>query len=180
MTRTILLLCLMLAACAASEGPWPSLARRPGEVGTTSAQPAEPASASAPASPPVASATGDIAAADARLAQTAVDLEMTTARWQQQRGETERAVAQARGTAHSGPAWARGQLELSRLDKLGAQFSDLRARLDAVAGDLAVMAAGGMDVSASLRRTGELVARVSALQADHDRAFAAANADLQR
>lgn len=178
--RNILFLALVLSGCAtAPGGDWPSLAQRPGETtaGALAAQaPAAGTSTPAPA-PSVNSAV--VAIANTRLGEVERDLVTVTKRWQQQRGATQAAVSAARGSKPSSEPWSKAQLELSRMEKIGAELSELRERLDAIAGDLAAGAAGGSDVSTPLTATGRLIDRVEALRAEHGQAFDAARKSLQ-
>jgi hypothetical protein len=173
-----LALLLLLPACAATaEGQWPSLARRPGEVDSGSPS-------VAPAAAPTASATtGDASAAAVaagRIAGASKDFEQLTASWRQQRDQTEAAVAAARGTAASSQPWSRAQLELTRLERLGSEISELRERLNAVAGDLALAAAQGSEVAAALGQAGQLIARIEAARAEHLQSFETAQRALAR
>jgi len=175
-------LLLLLPSCAAADGEWPSLARRPGEVAAAAAPaPAAPA-AEAPvdAGAGTAADTGAAAVAAGRIAEAARDFEQVAARWERQRGETQTAVAAARGAAASSPAWARAQLELTRLERLGADLADLRDRLDAVAGDLALATSRGGDVRAVLGDAGALIGRIETARADHQHVFDEAQRALSR
>lgn len=171
--RHALLLFLLLAGCAGADSSWPSLARRPGER-PVAAAPA-PVAAPVPAAP-----AGPATVAAARIAEAERDLATIEARWREQAAKTRTAVAAARGASASSEGWANGQLELSRLEKVGAQASDLRGTLDAISGDLATAAAGGSDVGGSLAAVGRLIDRVEALRAEHVRAFEDAQRSLQR
>lgn len=172
---------LMLPACAATaEGEWPSLARRPGE--------AESGSPAAEAPPPVTDpgATGPAGAmispavAVGRIDEAARNLEQISARWQRQSTETQTAVAAAQGTAVGSQPWSRAQLELTRLERIGAELADLRDQLDAVAGELAVASTQGGDVKSALDRAGALIARVEQARAEHLRVFETAQRALAR
>lgn len=171
------LILLVLPACAATaEGQWPSLARRPGE-----AESASPAVA-APAEPlPVASGDASAAAvASGRVAEVARELEQLNARWQRQRDDTEAAVTAARGAAASSQPWARAQLELTRFERLGAEMLELRDRLDAIAGDLALASAQGGEVKAVLDQAGQLILQLEAGRAEHLRRFQSAQQGLAK
>lgn len=171
---------LMLSACAAgAEGEWPSLARRPGEVesGSTLVEatpPAEPA-----ATGPAGNAAVPVVAIG-RIDEAARNFEQVSTRWKQQSSATQAAVAAARGAAVSSQPWSHAQLELTRLERLGAELSDLRSQLGAVAGDLAVASTQGVDVKAALDRAGALIARVDAARDEHRRVFEAAQRALAR
>lgn len=171
------LMLLMLAGCAAAaDGEWPSLARRPGEIENGAAAVTVPA-------PEPALPAGDASAtavAAGRTADIAREFGDAEARWQRQRGVTETAVAAARGVAPSDPAWAKGQLELTRLERIGAEITELRDRADAVAGDLAQAAATGSDVRAGLEGVGALIARIETARTAHLQMFETAQRSLAR
>lgn len=179
--RHALLLLLCLTGCASANSNWPSLAQRPGERATAAATapapaPAVPAAPVPTAAPPA----GPAIVAAARIAEAERDIATTETRWREQAATTRAAVAAARGTSASSDAWAKGQLELSRLEKAGAQATDLRDGLDAIAGDLATAAAHGGDVAGSLAAVGRLIDRIEKLRAEHGQAFDAAQRGLQR
>lgn len=172
----VLALLLFLPACAATaEGEWPSLARRPGE--TQSA--ATVMAAAAPTTVPAADA-GAVTVAASRVATIARDFDNLMTNWRRQRGDTEAAVTAARGAAASSAPWARAQLELTRLERLGSEMADLRTQADTVAGDLAVAGSSGAEVKPALDRAGQLIARIEAARAEHGRVFEAAQKAVAR
>ena len=179
MMRPALFLLLATAGCAATaQGEWPSLARRPGEIesGARAAPAAEPpAETSAPAGDPAPDAV-----AAGRTADAAREFDEVRARWERQRTATEAAVAAARGTTPSSQAWAKAQLELTRLERIGAEMSDLRDRADAIAGDLAQAATQGTDVRAALEAVGALIGRIETARAAHLQLFEASQRSLAR
>jgi hypothetical protein len=181
MTRRALpLLLLATAGCAATaDGSWPSLARRPGEIEAGSRGAAEPAPATAPTAAP-AGDPAPVAVAAGRTAEAAREFDAVLVRWQTQRTATEAAVAAARGAAPSSAAWAKAQLELTRLERLGSEIGDLRDRTDAIAGDLAQAAAGGSDVAAALAAAGALITRIEAARTAHLQLFETAQRSLTR
>ncbi len=184
---------LATAGCAgAGGGAWPSLAMRAGEAPPLVPRPVSAgaglAGASTPTVAPPAAATtgavgdandgqGAVAArdADARLASIERDTKAYAARLSAQLAATARAAAAARGGAAGGEMAAAGELELSRLDRLGGQGADLRDRLDALAGDLARTGGG-----ATLTAVGAAIERVEGLRAQQAKGFAAARAQLPR
>jgi hypothetical protein len=172
MHRLIFLALIALAACAQSKGNWPSLAPRAIE----SAPPITLAAAATTSAVPPA----PVLDAGGRLAVVGRDLDALEKRWQGQAKTTAAAVTAAKGAATSSDVWSTAQLELTALDQLGNQIGDLRVRLDAIAGSLALSAANGADVSATLKATGAMIARVDALRIQHSQAFTAANAALPR
>ena len=163
--RPILLLALTLVACAAGPGGnWPSLAKRPAEkiaAGLASA----PAAAAVPSTPDAPPPTAPVAMA--RVAEAGTDLDALDKRWAAQKATTEDAVAKAKTAARESDAWSTAQVELTRFQKVGGQATDIRSRLDAIAGDLASAAAKGEDVSAPLAAAGKLIDRADALAARH-------------
>ena len=179
MKRLVPALLLATAGCAATaDGQWPSLARRPGEVESgVRAAPGPPAPAVAEAP------TGDaapVAVAAGRTAAAAREFTEVEARWQRQRTTTEAAVAAARGATPSSAPWAKAQLELTRLERLGAEIAELRDRTDAIAGDLAQAAAQNSDVAAALAATGAQIARIETARVAHLQVFETAQRGLTR
>ena len=168
-----MLLLMPVAACAQSTASWPSLAIRAEEltaasIATTTADPAPPA-------PAAGVFEADIGS---RLATIDRDLAALDQRWRSQAATTQTAVAAARGAKADSAPWAAAQLELTRLGQLGNQIDDLRDRLDRAAGDAALVAHGGADMTATLARTGDLLGRVATLQTAHRAAFDSANEAL--
>ena len=168
---------LLLAACAGADGgAWPSLAVRPGEIAPLVPRP-EAGTAPVSAAPAPRQAV-DTARDDgaARLAAIERDMQAFAARLTTQLAATARAAAAAKGTAAGSEAGAAGQLELSRLDRLGGQGTDLRDRLDALAGDMALHGEAG----ARLTAVGASINRLEALRTQQRTGFAAARAQLPR
>jgi hypothetical protein len=155
-------LLMLLPACTAGSD-WPSLARRPGES-------APLPSATAPDAAVAASnaASGGVSSVIAgRMVEASREIAAVAKRWQRQQAATASAVAAAQGAADSSEGAVKAQLELSRLDRIGAQISDLRTRLDAIGGDMALTAADGQETGAALRELGGLIGTVEALRTDH-------------
>ena len=159
-----LALLIPITACAAGND-WPSLARRPGESAPLPATALEPA--------PIASVSASTVSSvvSSRIAEAARDLVAVRKRWDGQQAATAMAVAAARGAADSSEVAVKAQLEISRFERVGAQIGDLRARLDAISGDLALGAAEGRDSRDTLRELGALIAKVEALRAEHQAAM---------
>jgi predicted amidohydrolase len=155
--RILLLSAFLLTGCAAADGEWPSLARRPAEVVVAPAPEAAPAVPAASAPVPAA-ITARIEAAAREADEIAERLKAQIA-----------VVAAARGGAAGSPGWAALQLEISRLEKIGNQLAEARRGADAIAGDLA---AAGADALAA----GALIARIESLRAEYQSAFDAAQA----
>lgn len=167
MIRSALLPLLSLAACAAAPASdWPSLALRPGEVQPLVARPVGSAAYAPPAAVP--DAVRDAATREASLDRDVVQYEK---RLRAQLADT----AAASGKTGS-DAEATAELELTRLDRLGNQATDLRDRYNELAGDLAREAATGGDVVKSLARIGAGIDKVEALHAEQRTAYAAAQA----
>ena len=161
MSKAVLILALMLSACAgATDERWPSLAMRPGEVQPLVQRPAVTASTVTSAAP-ASTAARD---ADARLSSLERDVGSLAARVSAQRGASDRAAAAARGAAPDSATGSAVEVEISRSARLSAQAGDLRDRLDGLAGELARRAAAGEDVAATLTRTGAAIERVEALR----------------
>jgi hypothetical protein len=179
MMRFAPLILLAAAGCAATaDGQWPSLARRPGEVESGArAVPPEPAAAETPAP---AGDAAPVAVAAGRTAAAAREFDEVEARWRQQREATDAAVAAAKGAAPNSAAWSKAQLELTRLERIGAEITELRDRLDAIAGDLAQAATQNSDVGAALQATGAVIGRVEAARAAHLQLFETAQRALAR
>ena len=169
MRYALLIGCLVLAGCAAASDGWPSLARRPieGVAATATATTAATVTATTvAASVPVSVAT-DLAGVDidSRLTTIERDLDGLDARLAAQAKLVAGAATAAAGARPDSAAGSQAELETSRLGKLDGQVDEVRARLETIAGELAVGAAAGVDVGARLRRTGALIARTSTLAA---------------
>ena len=182
-----------ITACAGTGGAWPSLAPRPiekavsgGAISPTTIALATPAPLQLPSRPslplsqPLPSlltqtvpqqpfvsplSSPDIADVAARLSTIERDRIDLAARVAAQLAETRSAVA-ARGTKIEGDAWSKAQLEVTRLERLGSQATDLHDRLDMIAGTLAEVAASGVEVTGLLKATGQAIGRVRALDAE--------------
>lgn len=178
-TAALLPLVLTLSACAAADGEWPSLAKRPGELAPQAAVALSGAGA-APASGGEATAAAAPVVVSARLAEATADVERAAQRLAEAQRNADSAAAAAAGASAGSEAAAKAQLELSRLERAGAQIIDLRDRLDALAGDAALAASGGANVSGDVAALGRLIARADALRADFDRGFAAARERLAK
>ena len=177
MRSALILVVVLVSACAGKGGVWPSLARRPieGSVPITAAVPTDPSvtvaafAVSPPAvvTPPPAVAAPPPTVADvaARLAIIERDRADLATRVLAQLAMTRRAAA-ARGSRNEGDAWSKAQLETTRLDRLGNQAGDLHDRLNIIAGMLAEAGAAGADIASPLKATGQAIDRVRALEAE--------------
>lgn len=174
MRRIAPLACLLVVACAAGDGTWPTLARRPGEVtpmvprpASGTPRPVEPVAADAlPAAVTPRPAPVVIDDVTAQLNTLARDLDDVASRLKQQRSALETATARARNAAADSEARGTVEVETTRLERIGGQVADLRDRLDAIAGTLADAAAGGTDVTTQIKAAGGLIARTRGLAAD--------------
>ncbi|UAJ10452.1 hypothetical protein [Polymorphobacter megasporae] len=182
MRAFLLLLAFVATGCAGKDGTWPSLARRPIEGSRPSAAAvgtpvATAAVVTAPAAvpPPATGAGAAIGDVPAQLATIDRDAENLGTRIGEQRAATAEAAKSAKGTKADSEEWAKAQLELTRLERLGNQLGDLRGKLDGIAGKLAAAAGGGADVAAPLKATGAVIGRVDALQAEYDASYSAAS-----
>lgn len=183
MMRIVPLLPLLLAGCAATaDGEWPSLARRPGEIETGGrAEPVAEAAPVATAAPaPTAADDAAVVTAAARIADIAREFAEVQERWSRQRAGTDAALAAARSAAANTPAWSKAQLELTRLERLGATMAELGDRANAIAGDLAQASAAGSNATPALASAGALISRIETGRAEHLAAFEAAQRALTR
>lgn len=207
MTRTVSTLAALacfvpLAACASMEGDWPSL-KTPAErqAGTcdnaqlaladlqTAPKPvasgltpdaATPGAATAGPATPGAAAAPNVAAVATRLAEEQRDFDTALASWTKQRTATESAASAARNAAPASEAWATAQLELTRLNQSAARFDQIRDAVSRVTGDLALLAANGADVSATLVEAGQLLRRIDEAAAAHQSALGPLQANQTR
>lgn len=187
---------LALPACASMDGSWPSL-RTPAErasgkceqtqpaladTGETAPQPAAaaPAQAGTAGTPAPQSAAPSVRAIAARMAEEQRDFDAAAQEWNRQRAVAEKAAAAARGAAPASEPWATAELEISRLNQTAARFDETRATVDRMAGELAVLAANGTDVRATLVEVGRLISRIEAAQSAHTSALPALQANLRR
>lgn len=177
------LVLMPLAACAASGGEWPSLktpAEKRADAGDAPVAMAEADAPAARPAPVATPATPDLAAIRARLAEERRDFEVAAKRWASQQATTEAAVTAARGAPAASEAWAKAQIELTRLSEAAAKFDDTRASVNRCAGDLAVLAAGGTDTNAILGDAGRLLRRIADAQAAHTEANQRLQGELAR
>lgn len=138
--RFVIPLFLGLAGCAAIGPDWPSLALRPSEKGGGAAAEAAPAAA-----PGDAPAPADASAAGAAVAR---DLNAAEARWRAQADALAKSLPAGRTPAEGSERWAEAQVELSRLEVIGAELADIALRagaLPADPGQLAVRANAALD-----------------------------------
>jgi len=176
-------LVFLATGCAGNGGSWPSLARRPIEgmrVPPTAKAVSAPVTPVTPVTLPTAAtvpaplppALGDVPAQLATIDRDAAHL---GTRIGDQRGAAADAATAAKGSKADSEAWAKAQLELTRLERLGNQVGDLRGRLDAIAGELAAAAAGGSDVAVPLKATGAVIGRIDAIQAEFEATYSKAS-----
>jgi hypothetical protein len=155
--RVILLAAFLLTGCAAADGEWPSLARRPAEA-VLAPKPDAPPPARTASVPVPAAIAARIDAAGREAGEIAERLKAQIA-----------AVAASPGGKTGSPGWAGLQLQISRLEKIGNQLTEARRMADAIAGDLA---AAGADAAAA----GAIIARIESLRVEYQAAFDAAQA----
>lgn len=202
MTRTVSTLAALacfvpLAACASMEGDWPSL-KTPAErqAGTcdnaqlaladVQTAPKPVASSTTPGAAPSGTATAgaaaapNVAAVATRLAEEQRDFDTALASWTKQRTAAESAASAARNAAPASEAWATAQLELTRLNQSAARFDQIRDAVNRVTGDLALLAANGADVSATLVEAGQLLRRIDEAAAAHQSALGPLQANQSR
>jgi hypothetical protein len=117
-----LALLLPLAACAAAQD-YPSLARRPAERASGTAQPVAPEAPPAPPSPPSPELT-------ARLSQLVEQARAAHQRFVAKRPATERAVASGGGGAPGSEGWAVATVALSSLEAARSDAQVALADLD--------------------------------------------------
>ncbi len=183
---------LPLAACANKGGEWPSLKtpaeRQAGTCNDTQVVKADLpfAETGAPPAPTEQSMAGQnsaepgVAAVAARLADEQRAFSMALESWNKQRGVTEAAVAAAKNAAPASEAWATAELELSRFNQTAARFDEIRDAVNGMTGDLALLAANGANVSASLAQAGQLLRRIDDASAAHLAAVGPLQASLSR
>ena len=169
---------LTLAACARAEGDWPSLLTpaeqaRAAQGGATAA-PAEAANTRlTPVASPMQGPAEDTGAlTDVQLAQLRRDFAAAQARWGRQDDLLQAAMAQA-GTSGA-PDWSAAQITLSRLNDVATVFDRLESQTNALAGEVARSAAGGVPAGSLLSDIGRLLRRIDAAQATHLERVAAA------
>lgn len=192
MTRTVPILaalaCFMpLAACANMEGDWPSLKtpaeRQAGTCNDTRLALAETpvrGSGAETAAAQAGSGGPTLAAVATRIAEEQRDFTMALQNWTKQRAAAESAVNAAAGAAPASQAWATAQLEMSRFDQTAARFDQIRDAVSRAAGDLAVLAAGGANVSTTLMEAGQLLRRIDDAIAAHQAVAGPLQARLPR
>lgn len=176
-----------LAACANMKGEWPSLKtpaeRQAGTCDNLEVAMADRQSLAALTAQgtgaqgvPQPSATGTVAgptlaAVATRLAEEQRDFDTALQGWTRQRAATESAVNAASNAAPASEAWATAELELTRFNQSAARFDEIRDAVNRVTGDLALLAASGTNVSATLAEAGQLLRRIDDAAAAHQAAI---------
>jgi hypothetical protein len=176
------LLLVPLSACASADGPWPSLmtaeeaARAPQAAGV----PPKPVQIAQAAPEALTPATpGQLMLI--RVGEQRRAFEFAKGRYERQLAAftaARKAVSGAPGA--SNVSWTTAQLELSRLNQSVAGISDVISAGNGLAGDIAMQAASGADVSAALRQLGSLLAEARSLQDSATAAAKSAAAGLSR
>ncbi len=154
---SVLLLTLPLAACAAGNDGYPSLARRPAERVTGTAAPVAPVAELTPA-PPSPELAG-------RLGQLIAQAQVADAKFTARAGETRRLVGAASGAAVASEPWSVATVALAALESARSDAMIALADLDALYA--AERVAGGDGVA-----TGEARDRVLTLVAGEDTVLA--------
>jgi hypothetical protein len=170
---------LAVAGCAGRGKDWPSLMtpeeQRTGKTATNATPPspvvvaAEPPAAAAPPPPPKlpdAGATELIRAQTSRLAEARRDADYISERWRKQQASL---AATGAGIKQKGPGdaqWNKSQLELTKLNQVAAEWDDLETIVNRAAGQLAIAAHQGNNVSSALADAGALLARIEAAKTD--------------
>lgn len=116
---------LPLAGCAADYDNYPSLARRPAERITGSAEPAPPTTAP----PPVVAPSADLAA---RLAQLADQAQAAHREFTGRQGRAEQLVSAASGASVGSENWAQASVALADLESSRSQAMVALADLDEI------------------------------------------------
>lgn len=187
-----------LAACANMDGQWPSL-KTPAEqragacddlqtaMAEMQAPPAQATGAQATgaqAQPPATdTGTGtapNLAAVTTRLAEEQADFNTALENWNRQRTATESAVNAARNAAPASETWATAELELTRFNQNAARFEQIRDSITRLTGDLALLAANGANVSATLAEAGHLLRRIDDALNTHQSAIGPLQTSLPR
>lgn len=187
-----------LAACANMDGQWPSL-KTPAEqragacddlqtaMAEMQAPPAQATGAQATgaqAQPPATDTGTDtapnLAAVTTRLAEEQADFNTALENWNRQRTATESAVNAARNAAPASETWATAELELTRFNQNAARFEQIRDSITRLTGDLALLAANGANVSATLAEAGHLLRRIDDALNTHQAAIGPLQTSLPR
>lgn len=187
-----------LAACANMDGQWPSL-KTPAEqragacddlqtaMAEMQAPPAQATGAQATgaqAQPPATDTGTDtapnLAAVTTRLAEEQADFNTALENWNRQRTATESAVNAARNAAPASETWATAELELTRFNQNAARFEQIRDSITRLTGDLALLAANGANVSATLAEAGHLLRRIDDALNTHQSAIGPLQTSLPR
>ena len=192
-----------LAACANMDGQWPSL-KTPAEqragacddlqtaMAEMQAPPAQATGAQATgaqAQPPATDtgtdtapnlAAPNLAAVTTRLAEEQADFNAALENWNRQRTATESAVNAARNAAPASETWATAELELTRFNQNAARFEQIRDSITRLTGDLALLAANGANVSATLAEAGHLLRRIDDALNTHQAAIGPLQTSLPR
>ena len=131
----------LLAACASSgSGKYPSLATRPGERVSGTAEPV-----AAPAPPPATATTGS------RIARLRTQAQTAHARFGERRASAATLSVAAKGSAVGSEAWSVAQIALASLEAARSEAMIALADLDSLyvdAKNAAVMTDGSGDVDA--------------------------------
>lgn len=159
-------LVLLLTACGASGGKYPSLNPRPGETPRIIA-PFQPDAAAGFSDEERASLADELGREERLLASSRKDI--ATART-----AMDRAVQRARGAAVGDNPWVEAQLALSRFDAARAPLADMDARIAPLSLQVDALPAGDPERT----RVEALQGEVTALREASDRAASSAQKTL--
>jgi hypothetical protein len=167
---SVALALVSLAGCAGRGRDWPTLMtaeeQRTGKPASATQAPVpEPTEAAiiAPVvtvKPPEVANTASIRAQISRLAEARRDASYIQERWTKQQLAL---ATYAAGVKSKGPGdaqWNKAQLELTKLNQIAAQWDDLETVVNNVAGQLAISAHQGGDVTAVLAESGALLSLI--------------------
>jgi hypothetical protein len=179
-----------LVGCASRGRDWPSLMtpeeQRTGLPATATVPPETPEARSAgraplPAvtpdptastptvpgpTPDATSSTASIRAQTSRLAEARRDSSYILERFKKQKDILANAVAGIKTNGPGDSQWNKSQLELTKLNQIAAEWDDLEAIVDHVAGQLAISAHQGAVVTAPLADAGVLLVQIDQARAE--------------
>ncbi len=172
---SVALALVSLAGCAGRGRDWPTLMtaeeQRTGKPASTTQAPVPAIIAPAvTAKPPEVANTALMRAQISRLAEARRDASYIQERWTKQQLVL---ATYAAGIKSKGPGdaqWNKAQLELTKLNQIAAQWDDLETVVNNVAGQLAISAHQGGDVTAVLAESGALLSLIETAKSEAARA----------
>jgi hypothetical protein len=174
----ILALAIAVAGCAGRGKDWPSLMtpeeQRTGKpAGAPALLPAvaavdPPVAAPSPPPPKLSDggATELIRAQASRLSEARRDAGYISERRRQQQAKL---AATGAGIKQKGPGdaqWNKAQLELTKLNQIAAEWDDLESIVNRAAGQLAIAAHQGNEVTSALAEAGALLVQIAAAKTE--------------